>query len=226
MEESPSSDRNNNTNTADGSDNSDSSESFIASFHKRIGSNILAQVPSHFLEDPFNLANLSKIIPHYKEAYDVLIDEYPSQIPQSIYDAAILLYVSIHFRFIRSPEGSDAVRKMFKKKEFGTCPCVGCHDFPLLPMALESHPGKSYARFYCARCSHVYEPRNSLYKGVDGAFFGVDYPQVFLLEFPELRPLIPTEKYPLKMYGFEVATPKEKRRVLSKVMEMTKKTEN
>ena len=40
--------------------------------------------------------------------------------------------------------------------------------------------------------------------GTDGCYFGTTFPHMFFLEFPELKPSPPEERYIPKVFGFKV----------------------
>jgi casein kinase II subunit beta len=54
----------------------------------------------------------------------------------------------------------------------------------MLPIGLHDVPHKSVVKLYCPRCEDVYNSPNR----TDGSYFGTSFPNMFFLEFPELKP--------------------------------------
>lgn len=113
----------------------------------------------------------------------------------------------IHAQFIQTKDGLNKMRKKFEAMEFGTCPRVQCNQSvfkdnngvakqqlqPVLPVGISSELNVSKVKVYCPRCEDIFVPKGqrSVYatnsKGcrtnLDGAYFGPNFPYVFLLNF-------------------------------------------
>jgi casein kinase II subunit beta len=104
----------------------------------------------------------------------------------------------------------------YRGAEFGRCPRVFCNGQPLLPVGLHDVPLKSSVKVYCPKCEDIYNTNKSksfsvfkfvltlLRLGTDGCYFGTTFPHMFFLEFPELKPSPPEERYVPRVFGFKV----------------------
>ena len=98
---------------------------------------------------------------------------------------AELLYGLIHQRFITSRPGMQKMFEKYEKAHFGVCPRVLCYRAPVLPVGLSDTPGQETVKLFCPSCLDVYNPPNSRFHGVDGAYFGTTFGCLFLMTFPE-----------------------------------------
>jgi len=92
----------------------------------------------------------------------------------------------------------------FKKALYGYCPRTKCERQEMLPIGETNVPGLRCVKLYCPRCQEVYQPINRFFENIDGSFFGTSFPHLFLMEYPELRPL--TKKIPFRgsICGFKI----------------------
>lgn len=114
------------------------------------------------------------------------------------------VYGLIHKRFITTPTGLALMREKYLNEIFGHCPRILCDKQVLLPIGLSEELKFSKVKVYCPLCGEVYKPK---VKGgfMDGAFFGTSYPQIFLMNYPDLNPRLKTYKHFIpKIYGFHV----------------------
>ena len=73
----------------------------------------------------------------------------------------------------------------------------------MFPIGETDQPKQRFIKFYCPRCQDVYFPTNKAMENVDGAFFGVSFPHVFMMNFPEMRPK-KTGKFVTSIFGFKL----------------------
>jgi casein kinase II subunit beta len=118
--------------------------------------------------------------------------------------AAEALYGLIHARYIITARGLNAMADKFRKTEFGRCPRVYCNGQGCLPVGLSDVPGHSTVKLYCPKCEDIYYPRNKYHGNMDGAYFGTTFAHLFMMTFPGLRPVKPTDKYVPKAFGFRI----------------------
>jgi casein kinase II subunit beta len=126
------------------------------------------------------------------------------------------IYGLIHKRFIQTQIGLGLVREKFLDGVYGSCPRLLCNKQVLLPVGLSEDARYSQVKVFCPLCQEVYKPRDIYYgyqggKKIykfdlpDGIFFGTSFPQIFLINFPDLDPRINNnEKYIPKLYGFRI----------------------
>jgi casein kinase II subunit beta len=70
----------------------------------------------------------------------------------------------------------------------------------MLPIGLHDVPQKSVVKLFCPKCEDVYNAPNR----TDGCYFGTSFPNMFFLEFPELKPSSPDEGYVPRVFGFKL----------------------
>ncbi|ANB14581.1 casein kinase 2 regulatory subunit CKB1 [Sugiyamaella lignohabitans] len=190
-------------------------ESWIKSFCSIVGHEFFAEVSEEFIEDDFNLTGLGPLIPHYKEALELILDlepETPPKLPTIpiIEQSAEQLYGMIHARFILSRPGLQIMAQKFHYQQFGTCPRYFCHGTGLLPVGRHDMPGFETVRLYCPCCMDIYVPPNSRFLSIDGAFFGTSFPGLFLKAYPEIEKECARRRkqqgqFELTIYGFKIA---------------------
>ncbi|QIX01739.1 hypothetical protein AMS68_007256 [Peltaster fructicola] len=99
---------------------------------------------------------------------------------------AELLYGLIHQRYITSRQGIQQMAEKYEFGHFGQCPRVHCHGAKVLPVGCSDIPGQETVKLFCPSCLDVYNPPNSRFQTVDGAFFGTTFGCLFFMTFPEL----------------------------------------
>ena len=114
------------------------------------------------------------------------------------------VYGLVHKRFIRTKEGLIQMREKYLNGVFGKCPRVLCDKQVLLPLGLSEDLKYSRVRVFCPLCEEVYEPSRRV-SDIDGAYFGIDYPQFFFTSYPDLNPRNKEYKrYIPKVHGFKI----------------------
>jgi len=158
------------------------------------------------------LTGLSPLIPHYKEALELILDlepEQPLKLPTIpiIEQSAELLYGLIHARFITSRQGLQIMAQKYHYQHFGCCPRYHCNGVGLLPVGRHDMPGFETVRLYCPCCMDIYVPPNSRYLNIDGAFFGTSFPGLFLKTYLDIeeQSKLRWNKFELKIYGFRIS---------------------
>ncbi|KAI7564788.1 Casein kinase II subunit [Hortaea werneckii] len=97
-----------------------------------------------------------------------------------------MLYGLIHQRFITSRPGIQQMAEKYELGHFGHCPRVHCGGAKVLPVGCSDIPGQETVKLFCPSCLDVYNPPNSRFQAVDGAFFGTTFGCLFFMTFPEL----------------------------------------
>eukprot|EP00913_Durusdinium_trenchii_P000172 g156.t1 len=120
-----------------------------------------------------------------------------------IYRDASDLYGLIHARYIVSPRGLQAMREKYLKGVFGTCPRVLCDRQHTLPMGLSEELRAAQVKIFCPKCEQVYTAK-SKYRELDGAFFGMSFPQIFLQTYPTLTPLELPRPFVPRVFGLNL----------------------
>ncbi len=90
------------------------------------------------------------------------------------------VYGLIHAKFILTSKGLAYVREKYLNGIYGHCPRILCDKQVLLPIGLSENLKYSRVKVFCPKCEEVYKPRQKCSE-MDGAFFGVSFPQYFLL---------------------------------------------
>jgi len=95
---------------------------------------------------------------------------------------------------------------------FGHCPRIICAKQKLLPYGISSIPNKSCYKTYCPKCQEIYEPEYEKHFLIDGAFFGPNFANMFVVSNPNLFDENNPEadfvrekrKFPIKIYGYKL----------------------
>ena len=72
----------------------------------------------------------------------------------------------------------------YEAKVYGVCPNTLCHEQPVMPAGLSDHPKVHTAVVFCPSCREVYWPLNRILAGIDGAYFGTTFTNLFFMQFP------------------------------------------
>ena len=112
---------------------------------------------------------------HMKMASDLSVIE----------SSAELLYGLIHQRYITSRPGIQQMADKYELQHFGSCQRVFCNQARVLPVGCSDIPGQETVKLFCPSCLDIYNPPNSRFQSVDGAFFGTTFGCLFFMTFPE-----------------------------------------
>lgn len=174
------------------------------------GHELFAEVEEEYVRDNFNLYGLRQRFQFYEHALEMILS---SEAPEDddladaefleIYRDASDLYGLIHARYIASPRGLQAMRDKYLKGVFGTCPRVLCDRQHTLPMGLAEDLRAAQVKIFCPKCEQVYAAK-SKYRELDGAFFGMSFPQIFLQTYPTLLPLEVPRPFVPRVFGFRI----------------------
>lgn len=186
---------------------------WISRFCSAYGHDFFCAVPPDFIEDDFNLTGLAAMVPHYRDALDIILDVQDS--PDALLSqSAEVLYGLIHARFIATKQGLHLMAEKFEQNVFGSCPRHLCHGFHMLPLGRVDVIGVETVRLYCANCNDVYLPASSKYLNLDGAFFGSSFAGLFVKMFPQVGGQCHRngatengdyhEPFQLKLFGFHL----------------------
>ncbi|KNH07202.1 protein kinase CK2beta regulatory subunit [Perkinsela sp. CCAP 1560/4] len=173
--------------------------------------NLFCAVDVEYIKDEFNLTGLNALVPHYRLALDIILDYEPVDNPSAstgrIEKYAEVLYGLIHARYILTQAGMKRMDIMYKEGEFERCPRHLCKGQDCLPVGISDTLGESHVMFFCPRCQDVYNPRNSRYRQVDGAFFGTTFPHLYLLahhQRVDAEENQTVSQYVPKIFGFRI----------------------
>lgn len=205
--------------------------SWINWFLSQPGNHFYLRIPDEYIEDEFNLAELSPRIPFYKHALDILLDlesasdsDQDQEIrhkddkqassnnvnnsskptPRESRTACKMLYSLIHSRYLLSRHGLAHMADRYEKGYFGTCPRYYCEKTRVIPAGLSDTPGQARVQVYCPSCNDAYQ-LPSVFHRVDGAAFGTSFPHIFFKTYPEFVQSLPKSRaYEPKIYGFKL----------------------
>lgn len=70
-------------------------------------------------------------------------------------------------------------------------------------------------KLYCMRCEDIYLPKSTAHNSIDGAVFGTNFPQLYLLSMKiQLKPYAErVTKFVPKIFGFRLADPETVARI-------------
>ncbi|XP_072955939.1 casein kinase II subunit beta-1-like isoform X2 [Typha angustifolia] len=195
-----------------GSDGEDTS--WISWFCNLRGNEFFCEVDDEYIQDDFNLCGLSSQVPYYDYALDLILDVesshgdmFTEEQNELVESAAEMLYGLIHVRYILTGKGMAGMLDKFKNYDFGRCPRVYCCGQPCLPVGQSDIPRSSTVKIYCPKCEDIYYPRSKYQGNIDGAYFGTTFPHLFLMTYPHLKPLKPSQRYVPRVFGFKIHKP-------------------
>ncbi|OMH82957.1 putative casein kinase II subunit beta-2 [Zancudomyces culisetae] len=168
--------------------------SWIAWFCSLVGHEFFCEVDESFIEDEFNLTDA--------EMEDE--DSVGSAEQEMIDTSADTLYGLIHARYIITTSGLRQMAIKYENGEFGTCARYLCKGTHLLPCGLSDNLDVDSVKLFCPSCLDIYNPLNSRFYSVDGAFFGTTFPHLFFETFQEYWPTDSTALYIPKIFGFSI----------------------
>ena len=114
------------------------------------------------------------------------------------------IYGLFHAKYILTQKGLEKMREKFKAKHWGYCPRYYCYHNPVLPYGQSDKPGVHCVQVYCPVCSEVYDSFDKRAEGIDGAYFGPTFANMFCKFYPELCSSEKPEQT-LKIHGFQIA---------------------
>lgn len=151
----------------------------------------LCTIPKSFTDSTLVFYGLNKYVKFYDEAYKIItgrqvdLNKRSSLEQIEIHKSVYLLYGLLHQRFIISETGLNQMLVKYKSGIYGKCPRTACRGETLLPYGMDNEPGKNSLKGFCPRCHDIYETEID----IDGAFFGPDFPFMFMryheINFPK-----------------------------------------
>ncbi|KAJ3423752.1 casein kinase ii subunit beta [Anaeramoeba flamelloides] len=113
-----------------------------------------------------------------------------------------LLYGLIHSSYILTDEGMEKMKEKFLNGDFGECPRLLCKNSVVLPIEFQNDISQC-VKLYCPICKRVFYPPYKYMKMI-GAYFGSQFPHLFLKKYPEFEKKQEMEKYQPTMFGFDI----------------------
>jgi casein kinase II subunit beta len=189
------------------SKDNESCPTWISRFLDRKENRFLLRIPDAYLEDDFNLNELSSIVPNFSCALSLILeenlqeeeeqdsgnrDDYDSEENQidhtaeEIHRSAKLLYYLAHQRFLLTRIGMQEMAERYANGEYGVCPRTCCEGTKVIPTGISDLPGKHAFKLYCPQCADVYYPEDPKFQFVDGCAWGTSFAQVFFTTFSPL----------------------------------------
>ena len=96
------------------------------------------------------------------------------------------------------------MKEKFIQGEFGWWPRINWKKQYVLPIATTEELNVSRVKVFWPRCQDIYVPRAGAIE-LDGAYFGLYFPQSFIQFYPELFEQIQgPEMHWVKLYGFKI----------------------
>jgi casein kinase II subunit beta len=141
----------------------------LAPIVERIGFQVMGPQAVEIAKRLVELPSPQPSYPIYRLALQLILNEDESQEanilrhpliqPQAIQQAAEALYLMVHARFVLSPRGLDALRRiLLNSPVFGKCPRIQCDGTMLLPygasndFSSNNHP----CQRYCPSCGNLW----------------------------------------------------------------------
>ncbi|KAG5220694.1 casein kinase regulatory [Salix suchowensis] len=187
---------------------------WISWFCSLPGHEYFCEVTEDFIEDDFNLTGLNGMVPFWKEAMEMVLDD-ASKIPDVsiVESSAELLYGLVHQRFILTRAGLQAMVEKYESGIFGSCPRVYCVGTKVVPCGKSDMPGFDTVKLFCPNCNDIYVPLAADSKVIltvstsitlPGAFFGTTFAHLFFQSYRELAPApfwkAPPQVFPSKRW--------------------------
>ncbi|CCE78868.1 Piso0_000902 [Millerozyma farinosa CBS 7064] len=188
---------------------SDFTEYWIDLFLGIKGNEYFCDIDEDYIRDRFNLTGLNQEISKLPTLIDIItdiieIEKQPEDQRSTLEHNARVLYGLIHARYILTTRGLNKMFEKYRNGDFGYCPRVHCHLYPLLPMGLHDQPRISSVKLYCAKCEDLYNPKSGRHSVVDGAYFGTSFPAMFYQNFPQAIPVRTKDMYVPRVFGFKL----------------------
>lgn len=188
---------------------------WITKFRKRPGNEWLEEIDGDFLRDFTNLTGLDEEICYLSHGLHIILSDglYLDSHGNSIIrtktegkhlDAAEMLYILVHARYVLTNKGLEKVLKKYKEGFYGSCPRYYCAKTKVLPIGMSDKFGKGDVKMFCPSCEDMYHTGVHENDLVDGACFGTNLPQMFFMAYPTLHPSPTLGHYVPKLYGFKI----------------------
>ncbi|KMZ76105.1 Casein kinase II subunit beta-4 [Zostera marina] len=185
--------------------------SWISWFCNLRGNEFFCEVDDEYIQDDFNLCGLSRQVPYYDYALDLILDVescngdmFTEEQNELVESAAEMLYGLIHIRYILTNKGMAGMLEKFKNCDFGRCPSFNCCGQPCLPLGQSYIPRVGTVKLYCPKCEDLYYPRSKYQSNIDAAYFGATFPHLFLMTYGNVVPQKPSQNYVPRIYGFKI----------------------
>ena len=148
--------------------------------------NFLCELEKDFIKDPYNHIGIKNLFPNFKEALEMILnddnpddDDLEDKAFANIYTQALDVYGLLHKKYIYTKLGMNSVREKYLNGVYGICPRVFCSGQKCLPIGMSDHLKHAKLKIYCPKCQEVYLPKKRV-EDIDGAFYGMSFPNVFL----------------------------------------------
>lgn len=173
------------------------------------GNELFCEVDAEFAQDSFNLTGLQNLVPYFDYALDMILDVEPTEMlsddqQELIENDAENLFGLIHSRYILTSRGLQCMLEKYRLVHFGRCPRFYCEGQACLPIGISDVPNEEAVKLYCPRCEDVFHTRSTRHEQIDGAYFGLTFPHLFFLTFPELKPERNCDRYTPRVFGFKI----------------------
>ncbi|OAF65080.1 hypothetical protein A3Q56_07184 [Intoshia linei] len=165
----------------------------------------MVKVDLHYIQDAFNTFGLDEHCEFYQMAYKEITNSPMGLLTDTEADLyAEQLYGLIHARFILTEAGISLMIDKYNEV-FDKCPRYLCYNTTALPIGLNSSIGVDTTQLFCPSCKDIFKPpRDSALNKIDGAYFGPNFPHMFLMANPKLIPVVRQEKFIGKLFGFKI----------------------
>lgn len=162
------------------------------------------KIDTAFMNDHFNLYGLRAKLSNFREAIHTIRSEFDPNEEEEDHSEAIKLYGLLHARYIITVEGMAKMYKKYSAGDFQRCPRVLCNGTECLPYGCSEIENEGTLKFYCPNCGDVYEPERSIYRNIDGAYFGPSWVHIFTQQYSDITPPTDPVKYVPRVFGFKV----------------------
>lgn len=164
-----------------------------------------ARIERTYLNDSFNFYGLRQKIPRYKEALALLREESLDFHDDELIEQTIRLYGLVHARYIGSIDGMEKMHNKYTAGHFQRCPRVLCNGCSCLPYGCSEVEGEGSLKMYCPNCGDVYDPENSEFNSIDGAYFGPSWVHIITQQYEDMVPDSPPRPYVPRIFGFRLS---------------------
>lgn len=174
---------------------------------------MLMRVPLEFIQDNFSMQGLDLIFRRkYRSLVAMLSDKPPQLLKEGMIsqEDLISLYLNIHQRYVLTMDGLIRAKSKMRQGDYGFCLRELCRKTPLLPVQKAEADA---CLGYCMKCGNCFisgnlqcnEKGNEKKPDKGGLAFGHSFPEIFLMNFPELRILEEPERYVPRVFGYRLA---------------------
>lgn len=188
---------------------SDFAEYWIDLFLGIKGNEYYCDIDEEYIRDRFNLTGLHAEVNKLPALVDIITDHadietHPPEHRETLEHNARILYGLVHARYILTLRGLNKMFDKYRSGDFGYCPRVHCHLYPLLPIGLDDLPRVALVKLYCKKCEDLFNPKSNRHAVVDGAFFGTSFPAMFFQNFAQAIPVHSRDTYVPRVFGFKL----------------------